>query len=190
MGCLTNMRELIRTEEHIRDAVEKGARVIFGGQRRPDLGPLFFEPTLLVDVDHTMKVMTEETFGPIVPIMRVSNADEAIRLANDSPYGLSASIYTRNLRRGAKLAERIEAGDVAINRPQMVIGTPDLPMGGFKQSGIGRRNGPEGLLRFVRSQSILADTLIGSKPALIFTDPITLEAFRLIRIVRKALPFF
>lgn len=189
MGCLTNQRELLRTEEHIRDAVAKGARVIYGGQRRPDLGPLFFEPTILVDVDHTMKVMCEETFGPIVPVMRVRDADEAIGLANDSSYGLSASIYTRNLRRGAQLAERIEAGDVAVNRPQMVIATPALPMGGFKQSGSGRRNGPEGLLRFVKQQSILTDTLIGSKPALTFTDPITLEAFRLIRIVRKVLPF-
>lgn len=189
MGCMTNLRELIRTEEHIRDAVEKGAKVIYGGKRRPDLGPLFFEPTILVNVDHTMRVMTEETFGPIVPIMRVRDADEAIRWANDSPYGLSASMYTSNLRRGAQLAQRIEAGDVAINRPQMVIGTPDLPMGGYKQSGIGRRNGPEGLLRFVKSQSVLTDTLFGSKPALTFTDPLTLNAFRAIRAVRQVLPF-
>ncbi|MEP7291125.1 MAG: aldehyde dehydrogenase family protein, partial [Chloroflexota bacterium] len=97
MGCLTNERELLRTEEHIRDAVEKGARVIYGGKRRPDLGALFFEPTILVDVDHSMKLMQEETFGPLVPIMRVRDAEEALRLANDSDYGLSASIYTRNL---------------------------------------------------------------------------------------------
>jgi acyl-CoA reductase-like NAD-dependent aldehyde dehydrogenase len=189
MGCLTNIRELIRTEEHIRDAVEKGARVVFGGKRRPDLGPLFFEPTILVDIDHTMRVMTEETFGPIVPIMRVRDADEAIRLANDSPYGLSASLYTRDLRRGERLAQRIEAGDVAINRPQMVIGTPDMPMGGYKQSGVGRRNGPEGLLRFVKTQSVLTDTLMVSKPSLTFTDPLTLNAFRAIRAVRQVLPF-
>ncbi len=189
MGCMTNERELLRTEMHIRDAVEKGARVLYGGKRRSDLGALFFEPTILVDVDHTMKVMTEETFGPIVPIMCVRDADEAIRLANDSEYGLSASIYTRDLRRGEQIARRIETGDVAINRPQMVIGTPSLPMGGVKHSGIGRRNGPEGLLRFVQTQSILIDTLIGSKPALTFTDPITLTGFRVMRALRRVLPF-
>jgi acyl-CoA reductase-like NAD-dependent aldehyde dehydrogenase len=189
MGCMTNERELVRTEEHIRDAVEKGARVIYGGKRRPDLGALFFEPTILVDVDHTMKVMTEETFGPLVPIMRVRDADEAIRLANDSEYGLSASLYTRDLRRGQALAGRIETGDVAINRPQMVIGTPSLPMGGVKHSGIGRRGGPEGLLRFVRTQSVLVDTLIGSTPALTFTDPITMTAFKAMRAIRRVVPY-
>jgi acyl-CoA reductase-like NAD-dependent aldehyde dehydrogenase len=189
MGCMTNIRELIRTEEHIRDAVDKGARILYGGKRRPDLGALFFEPTILVDVDHTMKVMTEETFGPLVPIMRVRDADEAIRMANDSPYGLSASLYTRNLRRGEQLARRIEAGDVAINRPQMVIGTPSLPMGGFKQSGIGRRNGVEGLLRFVQTQAVLTDTLFATPPSLIFTDGITLAAFRALRAVRRIVPF-
>src|SRR5262249_44437625 len=86
MGCMTNERELLRVEEHIRGAVEKGAQVIYGGKRRPDLGALFFEPTILVNVDHTMKLMTEETFGPLIPIMRVRDADEAIRLANDSEY--------------------------------------------------------------------------------------------------------
>ncbi len=189
MGCMTNEREVLRTEEHIRDAVAKGAKVLYGGQRRPDLGALFFEPTILIDVDHSMKVMTEETFGPVVPIMRVRDADEAIRLANDSDYGLSASIYTGDLRRGEQLAQRIESGDVAINRPQMVFGTPSLPMGGVKQSGVGRRNGPEGLLRFVRPQSILVDTLIGATRQLTFTDPVLLNAFKIMRVVRRVLPF-
>ena len=190
---MTNERELLRTEDHIRDAVAKGARVLYGGKRRPDLGPLFFEPTILVDVDHTMQVMTDETFGPLVPIMRVRDADEAIRLANDTPYGLSASLYTRDLRRGEQLARRIDAGDVAINRPQMVIGTPSLPMGGVKASGIGRRGGPEGLLRFVQTQSILVDTLfdirLGLKPSLTFTDPVTSNGFRVMRALRRLVPF-
>src|SRR5690606_29776287 len=127
VGSMTNERELQRTEEHVRDAVEKGARIIVGGKRRPELGELFYEPTVLVDVDHTMKVMQEETFGPILPIRRVKDADEAIRLANDNEYGLSASVFTRDLRRGEKLATRIESGDVAINRPQMTFGTPSVP---------------------------------------------------------------
>ncbi|MBI1257603.1 MAG: aldehyde dehydrogenase family protein [Chloroflexi bacterium] len=193
MGCMTNERELLRTEDHLRDAVAKGARILYGGKRRPDLGPLFFEPTLLVDVDHTMHVMTDETFGPLVPIMRVRDADEAIRLANDTSYGLSASLYTRDLRRGEQLARRIEAGDVSINRPQMVIGTPSLPMGGVKASGVGRRGGPEGLLRFVQTQSILADTLLdvrlGMKPSLTFTDPVTSNGFKVMRALRRLVPF-
>lgn len=189
VGCLTNERELIRTETHIRNAVERGARVLHGGKRRPDLGALFFEPTLLVDVNHTMQVMQEETFGPLVPIMKVRDAEEAVRLANDSQYGLSASIYSRDLKRAQKLASRLQSGDVAINRPLMIFGTPDLPMGGVKQSGIGRRNGTEGLLRFVRTQSVLSDTLIGSQPALTFTDPTSLAAFNVMRRLRRWLPF-
>lgn len=189
MGCMTNERELVRTEEHVRDAVEKGARVLYGGKRRPDLGALFFEPTILVDVDHTMRVMTEETFGPLVPIMCVRDADEAIQMANESEYGLSASIYTRNLKRGEQLARRIQAGDVGINRPLMIFGTPSLPMGGVKNSGIGRRNGVEGMLRFVRTQSILVDTLIGPPPSLTFTDPFTIAAFKAMRAIRRIVPF-
>lgn len=189
VGCLTNERELLRTEAHIRNAVERGARVLYGGKRRPDLGALFFEPTLLVDVNHTMQVMQEETFGPLIPIMRVRDAEEAVRLANDSQYGLSASIYSRDLKRAEGLASRLQCGDVAINRPLMIFGTPDLPMGGVKQSGIGRRNGPEGLLRFVRTQSILSDTLIGAPPSLTFTDPISLAAFKVMRRIRRILPF-
>lgn len=189
VGCLTNERELLRTEAHIRNAVERGARVLHGGKRRPDLGALFFEPTLLVDVNHTMQVMQEETFGPLVPIMKVRDAEEAVRLANDSQYGLSASIYSRDLKRAQMLASRLQCGDVAINRPLMIFGTPDLPMGGVKQSGIGRRNGAEGLLRFVRTQSVLSDTLIGSQPALTFTDATSLAAFNVMRRLRHWLPF-
>ncbi|MCC6803672.1 MAG: aldehyde dehydrogenase family protein [Anaerolineae bacterium] len=189
MGCMTNERELLRTEAHIHDAVEKGARVLSGGRRRPDLGALFFEPAILVDVDHTMKAMTEETFGPIVSIMRVRDADEAIRLANDSEYGLSASIYTRNLKRGEQLAQRIHSGDVSINRPLMIFGTPSLPMGGVKNSGIGRRNGAEGLLRFVRTQSILIDNLFLTPPSLTFTDSLSVRAFKAMRAIRRVVPF-
>ena len=159
MGSLTNERELLRVEAQVADAVAKGAKVVFGGRRRPDLGPLFYEPTILVDVDHTMLVMQEETFGPLIPIMKVKDADEAVRLANDNEYGLSGLIYTRDLSRGEALAMRIESGDVAINRPQWVWGTLAAPMGGGKPaSGIGRRNGPEGLMRFVMPQSIVIDS--------------------------------
>ncbi|MCL4246768.1 MAG: aldehyde dehydrogenase family protein [Anaerolineae bacterium] len=190
MGSMTHERELIRVERHLDEAVAKGAKIIVGGKRRPDLGPLFFEPTVVVDVDHTMALMHEETFGPILPIMRVRDADEAIRLANDSDFGLSSSIYTRDFQRAEELAKRIRTGDVGINRTGLVtIGTPTLPSGGEKESGIGRRNGEQGLMRFVKSQSILTDKLIYNPARIEFIDPLTLLGVHLIRILRRWLPF-
>jgi succinate-semialdehyde dehydrogenase / glutarate-semialdehyde dehydrogenase len=189
VGSLTNERELARCEAHVADAVAKGAEVVFGGKRRPDLGPLFFEPTILINVNHTMDVMREETFGPLIPVMRVKDADEAIRLANDSEYGLSGSIFTKNLKRGEQLATRIETGDVSINKPNFVWGTASLPMGGVKHSGIGRRNGPEGLMRFVRTQSIVVDSLLGSRPNLTLADPFTVNVAQTLRKLRRRLPF-
>lgn len=189
MGSMTTERELLRVEAHIQDAVDKGARLIWGGQRRPDLGPLFIEPAILVDVDHSMRVMQEETFGPIVPIMKISNEREAIRLANDSEYGLSANIYTRDLARGERLATQIEAGSVAINRSSAGIsGSIALPWGGMKASGVGRRGGPEGLYRFTKTQSVFADTLIGTRPSLTILDPITLFGLKAMRIIRRYVP--
>jgi succinate-semialdehyde dehydrogenase/glutarate-semialdehyde dehydrogenase len=189
VGSLTNERELLRCEAQLADAVAKGARVLFGGQRRPELGPLFFEPTILVDVDHSMLVMREETFGPLIPIMRVKDADEAVRLANDSEYGLSGAIFTKDLRHGEQLATRIESGDISINRPNWVWGTASLPMGGVKNSGLGRRNGPEGLLRFVRPQSIVVDNLIGARPSLTLADPFSIQVALALRKVRRFIPF-
>lgn len=188
MGSLTNDRELERTEAHIADAVAKGAKVVYGGKRRPDLGPRFFEPTILTNVDHSMKVMTEETFGPLVPLMKVRDAEEAIRLANDNEYGLSAAIFTADLRRGEQLATRIDSGDVNINTTQWTFGTPSLPMGGVKNSGMGRRNGPEGLLRFVRPQSVLVDNQLMSKPQLSLYSPFNIRVAMLLRRVRRWLP--
>lgn len=189
VSSLTNERELRRAEDHVRDAVEKGARVLIGGKPRPELGRLFFEPTVLVDVDHSMKVMQEETFGPLLPIMRVRDAEEAIRLANDNEYGLSACIYTRDLKRGEQLATRIDSGDVSLNRPQMTFGTLAVPMGGVKNSGVGRRNGPEGLLRFVKPQSIVVDRALLAKPALTQADPMTRFGVNVMRVARRWLPF-
>lgn len=189
MGSLTNERELLRAEAQVSDAVAKGAQVIHGGKRRPDLGPLFYEPAILVNVDHSMDVMREETFGPIIPIMRVKDADEAIRLANDSEYGLSAAIMTKDLRRGEQLATRIESGDVHINTTHWMFGTPTLPMGGVKNSGLGRRNGPEGLLRFVKLQSILIDNQLLQRPGVARVDPFTMKAALLLRALRRHIPF-
>jgi acyl-CoA reductase-like NAD-dependent aldehyde dehydrogenase len=189
VGSLTNERELLRAEAQVKDAVAKGAEVLYGGKRRPDLGPLFYEPTVLVNVDHNMDVMRDETFGPIVPIMRIKDAEEGIRLANDNEYGLSASVFTKDLKRGEQIATQIESGDVCVNTTQWVFGTPSLPMGGVKNSGLGRRNGPEGLLRFVKSQSVLVDTQLGSSPTLTLADPFGMKVFLTLRSLRKRLPF-
>lgn len=189
MGSMTNTVELERTEAHIQDALKKGAKLVYGGKRRPDLGPLFFEPTVLVDVDHSMDIMKEETFGPVLPIMKVSNVDEAVRLANDSRYGLSASIFTRDLKRGEQIALRLDTGDVSINRTQMAVGTPSLPTGGQRESGVGRRNGPEGIVKYCATQSVLIDNQFGQKPELLLLDPLTLTLVKVLRQVRRFLPF-
>jgi succinate-semialdehyde dehydrogenase/glutarate-semialdehyde dehydrogenase len=189
IGSLTNERELLRAEAQVQDALAKGAQLIFGGKRRPEIGPLFYEPAILTNVDHSMKVMQEETFGPIVPIMRVKDADEAIRLANDSVYGLSAAILTKDLRRGEQLATRIQSGDVHINTTHWIFGTPGLPMGGVKESGLGRRNGPEGLLRFVKTQSIVIDNLLLQRPTLARVDGLMYKGALLLRRIKRALPF-
>lgn len=190
MGSLTNERELLRAEDQIQDALAKGAELVHGGVRRPEMGPLFFEPAIMTEVDHSMKVMQEETFGPIIPIMKVSSAAEAIRLANDSEYGLMASVFTADLDRGERIATQIKAGAVSVNRNTAAIqGSSHLPWGGEKNSGIGRRGGPEGILRFTSPQSVLVDTQVGGQPALHLLDPLTLNALLVLRVLRRWLPF-
>jgi acyl-CoA reductase-like NAD-dependent aldehyde dehydrogenase len=189
MGSMTNIRELERTEAHIHDAISKGAKVLFGGRRRPDLGPLFFEPTILADVDHSMDVMRQETFGPILPIMKFHTLEEAIRLANDSEYGLSASLFTRDFKRAEQIARRLDTGDVTVNRPQMAVATPSLPSGGQRNSGVGRRNGKEGLLRFTHTQSFLTDSLFAQQPELRLADPTTLKLALILRTIRRYIKF-
>ncbi|SNR37234.1 betaine-aldehyde dehydrogenase [Haloechinothrix alba] len=154
VGALANADQLDIVTRHVTDAVERGASVLTGGNR---VGSgTFFEPTVLVDVDHDMACMREETFGPTIPIMRVTGADEAVRLANDTAYGLSASVWTRDTERGRRVAERLEAGAVNINDVFANLFTLPLPQAGWKQSGIGARlGGAQGIRKYTRSQAVV-----------------------------------
>jgi acyl-CoA reductase-like NAD-dependent aldehyde dehydrogenase len=158
VGAVTFPPQLDTVEEHVRDAVSKGAKVLVGGHPRPGEGR-FYEPTVLVDVDHSMKIMREETFGPTLPIMKVPDVDEALRLANDSTYGLQASVWTRDVERGEALARRVEAGVVCVNDAQVNYTALNLPMGGWKASGLGTRHGANGIRKYTKVQSLLVTKL-------------------------------
>ncbi|MPY84153.1 MAG: aldehyde dehydrogenase family protein [Actinophytocola sp.] len=155
VGALANQAQLEIVRRHVDEAVEAGAKALVGG--KPTGTGTFFEPTVLVDVDHSMACMREETFGPTLPIMKVADADEAVRLANDTPYGLSATVWTRDTRRGERLARRLEAGAVNVNDVFTNLFALPLPMAGWKQSGLGARNGgAHGIRKYCRSQAIVS----------------------------------
>jgi acyl-CoA reductase-like NAD-dependent aldehyde dehydrogenase len=149
-------------ERHVKDAVDKGARLLVGGHARDERGGRFYEPTVLADVDHSMEIMTEETFGPTLPIMKVGDADEAIRLANDSRYGLNSSVWTRDVDRGERLARRLKAGNSCVNDCVINYAAQELPFGGTGESGIGVRHGPQGIQKYCGTQSLLV-TRFGTK---------------------------
>ncbi|MDP2712601.1 MAG: aldehyde dehydrogenase family protein [Solirubrobacteraceae bacterium] len=153
VGAMTLPRQLEIVEEHVRDALDKGARALTGGKRRAGAGS-FYEPTVLVDVDHTMKAMTEETFGPTLPIMKVADAEQALKLANDSPYGLGGAVLTGDRERGEQLARRMQAGAVCVNDALLNYVAVELPMGGWKASGLGTRHGAGGIRKFTKQQSL------------------------------------
>ena len=154
VGAVIFPPQLDIVEDHVRDAVAKGAKILTGGHARSGAGR-FFEPTVLVDVDHTMKCMQEETFGPTLPIMKIANAEEGVRLANDSEYGLQASVWTGDTDKGEALARRIEAGVVCVNDAQVNYTALNLPMGGWKTSGLGTRHGSAGIRKYTKVQSLL-----------------------------------
>jgi acyl-CoA reductase-like NAD-dependent aldehyde dehydrogenase len=161
VGAVIFPPQLDIVEAHVQDAVDKGAKVLTGGHGHAERGR-FYEPTVLVDVDHTMTIMREETFGPTLPIMKVSSVEEGIRLANDSDYGLQASVWTKDLERGEQLARRIQAGSVCVNDVQTNYLALNLPMGGWKSSGIGIRHGANGIRKYCKTQSVLV-TRFGPK---------------------------
>ena len=165
MGSLVSAAQLERVTAHVEDARAHGARVLAGGRARPDLGPYVYEPTVLTDVTSAMTCRDGETFGPVVSLYRVSSDAEAIRLANDTEYGLNAAVYTRDISRGREIAAQIQTGTVNINEPYAAAwGSVGAPMGGMKQSGMGRRHGAEGILKYTESQNVTAQHLLPIAP--------------------------
>jgi len=157
LGPMIWPRQLDVVERHMKDAVTKGATVLCGGKRNHALGELFYEPTVVVDADHTMALMTEETFGPILPIVKFKTDDEAIRLANDSPYGLSGTVWSKNDERAIAIAKRLDTGSVCVNDSSITYGAVEAPFGGRKTSGVGQVNGEVGLRGYCQAMPIVID---------------------------------
>jgi acyl-CoA reductase-like NAD-dependent aldehyde dehydrogenase len=190
VGSLTNHAQLERVQAHVDDAVAKGATVLTGGRARPDIGPLFFEPTVLARVTDSMDCFAAETFGPVVAIAPVDDEDAAIRAANDTVFGLNASVFSSSRRHARRVADLLEAGSVNINEGYRAsFSSVDAPMGGMKRSGLGRRNGREGLLRFVDSRTVSESTGLLSLPRngaeFARLAPLMTLALRVLALVRR-----
>jgi aldehyde dehydrogenase (NAD+)/succinate-semialdehyde dehydrogenase/glutarate-semialdehyde dehydrogenase len=167
MGSLTSQRQLDTVTRHVEEAVEKGAEVLAGGRPRPEAGPYFFEPTVLSGVGEDMELCRAETFGPVVSLYRFGSDDEAVELANDSSYGLNASIWAGDVARARRLAARLKAGTVNINEGYAAAyASYDAPMGGMKDSGVGRRHGSEGLLKYTEVQTVASQHWVGFEPVM------------------------
>ncbi|GAA0692178.1 succinic semialdehyde dehydrogenase [Kitasatospora atroaurantiaca] len=166
MGSLVSERQLEVVTRHVEEAVKGGAKVLAGGQARPELGPLFFEPTILDGVTSEMSVCAEETFGPVVSVYRFDSEDEAVEAANATSYGLNSSVWTKDLRRGRAVAARLHTGTVNVNEAYAAAyGSVASPMGGMGDSGLGRRHGAEGILRYTEAQTIATQRLMPIGPS-------------------------
>lgn len=189
VGSLTSQDQLDRVSGHVQDAVDKGAIVVVGGRARPDLGPLFYEPTILANVTPDMECFAGETFGPVVAVHIVRSLEEAIAAANDSEYGLNASVLSGSTKRAAAVARRLDAGSVNINEGyRATFGALGVPQGGMKRSGLGRRNGPEGILRYTQSRAIAAPSPLVPLPdsgrAAAQLEPVLTAALHVLRALR------
>ena len=155
---MTTPAQLEIVSDHVEDAREKGAKILTGGQRSDGPGD-WYEPTVIANVDHSMKVMTDETFGPVIPVMKVADEEEALRLSNDTTYGLSGSVFTRDFKHGEEIARRMEAGAINVDDVLTNYLTLEVPMGGWKSSGIGYRHSAYGIRKFCRAESIVSPRL-------------------------------
>jgi acyl-CoA reductase-like NAD-dependent aldehyde dehydrogenase len=186
VGSLSSEAQLAIVERHVSEALAGGARAVVGG-KRPDVSGAFFEPTVLVDVDPSMRCMREETFGPTLPVVRVQDIEEAIRLANDSSYGLSASVWTRDRARGEQIARRLQVGAVNLNDMFVNVFSIPLPQGGWKESGIGARlGGANGLRKYCRPQSVTG-TRLAPRTELLWYPYTALKGKLLLRLTRLLL---
>jgi succinate-semialdehyde dehydrogenase/glutarate-semialdehyde dehydrogenase len=171
MGTLISQAQLDAVTAHVEDARGKGVRVLAGGRARPDLGPYYYEPTVLEGVTPDMRCFGEETFGPVVSVYRFSDEADAIARANDGEYGLNASVWTRDGDRGRAVARRIRCGTVNVNEAfAATFASIDAPMGGMRESGLGRRQGAEGILRYTETQSVATQRLLRFGPMLGLSD--------------------
>lgn len=157
LGSMTSEEQLKKVTAQVNDAVAKGAKVLTGGRTNPGFAGLYYEPTVLVDVTQDMSIMQDETFGPVIPIMKVQDAEEALNLANDSHYGLDALVFTRDRAKAQQMAQRLHTGTVCINDGLVNYIIPDTPMGGVKDSGFSRRHGAEGIRKFCYQKTIVID---------------------------------
>lgn len=165
VGSMISAAQLETTAAHLRDAVDKGASVVAGGRARPDVGPLFFEPTVLVGVTPDMACHAGETFGPLLEVYPYDDLDEALERINDSDYGLNAAIYSRDVAGARAIANRIRAGTVNVNEVYAAaFGSIDAPMGGMRQSGMGRRHGAQGILKYTEAQTVATQSLLPLTP--------------------------
>jgi succinate-semialdehyde dehydrogenase/glutarate-semialdehyde dehydrogenase len=171
MGSLAGERQLESVTRHVDEAVAKGAKLVAGGVGRPDIGPYFFEPTILDGVEAPMAVCAEETFGPVVSVYRFSTDDQVVEEANSTPYGLNSSVWTNDGRRGRAVAARLRTGTVNVNEGYAsAYGSVQSPMGGMKDSGLGRRHGSEGILKYTEAQTVAQQRLLPMAPSLGMTD--------------------
>jgi succinate-semialdehyde dehydrogenase/glutarate-semialdehyde dehydrogenase len=165
LGSLTSAAQLARVTEHVDDAVRHGARVLTGGRALPELGPFFYAATVLENVPPQALCAREETFGPVVSVVRVGSDDEAVRAINEGEYGLNSAVWSRDRRRAVRIARRIRAGTVSVNEAyQASWGSHRAEMGGMGASGLGRRHGPEGILRFTETQTVVVAARPGLAP--------------------------
>lgn len=166
MGSLAGERQFDAVRGHVEEAVAKGAKVLAGGQPRPDIGPYFFEPTILDGVEEAMAVCDDETFGPVVSVYRFRDEDEAVTRANATSFGLNSSVWTKDGRRGRAIAARLRTGTVNVNEAYAAAyGSVQAPMGGMKESGIGRRHGAEGILKYTEPQTVAHQRLVPMAPS-------------------------